>query len=126
MHETLDHYQKAVMAFLQARPSMHEFNRASDSLEINIALEAAEILELTKIRSIFTDREYKNRLGSEMADVLWYLLTLAEMQDIDLGKSLMDKIRTNEQRFPAEHFQGSGDQFLDQYWERKKLNGERN
>lgn len=94
-------------------------------LETNIALEAAEILELTKMRPAMTAAEHKEKLGGEMADVMWYLMFLAELHEIDLAEEVLIKLAVNAGRFPPEQFQGDRRDFLKQYWARKKDLGER-
>lgn len=122
---TVVELQDRISGFLTARPSMDDHNRIPGLLETNLALEAAEVLELHKMRSLFTDREYAHELGGELSDVLFYLLTFAYVYDIDLGGELLKKLKANEERFPAEEFAGNRDNFAQQYWARKITNGER-
>lgn len=47
------------------------------------------------------DPKIKEHLGEEMADVLAYLLNLAESLDIDLSEAFLDKMRKNALKYPA-------------------------
>jgi len=65
------------------------------NLAVSLSIEAAEILEHFQ----FTD-EVKNRkeLGSELADVMLYLLQLASVSGIDLEDAVLNKIEKNKTR----------------------------
>lgn len=65
------------------------------NLAVSLSIEAAEILEHFQ----FTD-DIKNRdeLGSELADVLLYLLQLASISGIDLEEAVLKKIEKNKSR----------------------------
>ena len=71
----------------------------------SVAIEAAELLELTQWKG---DEEFaawaqRNRdvVAAECADVLSYLLLLANALGIDLAEALRAKISVNEGRFPV-------------------------
>ena len=65
------------------------------NLAVSLSIEAAEILEHFQ----FTD-EIKDRteLGSELADVMLYLLQLASVSGIDLEDAVLKKIEKNKTR----------------------------
>ncbi len=111
--------------FFVQRPSMYDHNLHGAGVEISLALEAAEVLELRKLRDVFTQDEYRQRLASELADVMVYAFTLAEIHSINLPGAIMDKVIENEKRFPQERFQGDKNDFIRQYYGMKKENGER-
>ena len=48
----------------------------------------------------------KSRVGQELADILIYLVRLADVLDIDLGDAAREKLSAAEDRFPAEAFFG--------------------
>ena len=73
-------------------------------LAASVAIEAAELLELTQWRD---DAEFaawaaahRDEVASECADVLSYLVLLASSLDIDLAAAVRAKLRSNERRFP--------------------------
>lgn len=123
--ESITDLSQAILAFTQERPSMMAHNLEPGILEMNIALEAAEVLEVNKLEPAMTLAEHKERLGSELADICWYVFLLAELKEIDLAEEVLTKIAVNEGRFPPELFEGTADDFLKQYWARKKELGER-
>jgi len=65
------------------------------NLAISISLEAAEILELFQWNADMPDSE---DLGTELADVMLYLLQLASICGIDLEQAVLDKLDLNYDR----------------------------
>ena len=74
------------------------------SLCVGVAVEAAELLELTQWKSDedFDVWAHDNIavVQSECADVLSYLILLVELLGIDLAQAVRAKMAINEQRFP--------------------------
>jgi 8-oxo-dGTP diphosphatase len=96
------------MDIKQLTEEMHLFVRAkgwydADSkrpqtprnLAVSLAIEAAEILEHFQFTDEIRDRE---ELGSELADVMLYLLQLASVSGIDLEQAVLRKIAINKTR----------------------------
>lgn len=65
------------------------------NLAISLVLEANEVLEHFQWAEETTDKE---ALGSELADVMLYLLQLAHIHDIDLGQAVLKKLEQNYNR----------------------------
>lgn len=65
------------------------------NLAISLSIEAAEILEHFQFTDEIKDRE---ELGSELADVMLYLLQLASVSGIDLQDAVLKKIEVNKGR----------------------------
>ena len=82
-------------------------------LIVSLNLEAAELLELTQwksdaeIAALPTDATGREALSDECADVLLYLLLLAERAGIDLEAAARDKLRKNAEKYPVEKSYGS-------------------
>jgi dCTP diphosphatase len=53
------------------------------------------------------DGDLRERLGDELADVLLYLLRLADISGVDLREAARAKLTRNEQRFPVGTFRGA-------------------
>jgi len=53
------------------------------------------------------DSDFRQRLGEEMADVLVFLLYLAEASGIDLGAAVESKMVVNAGKYPVEKARGS-------------------
>src|SRR4051812_44491491 len=90
---------------------MREFTEARDwgrfhdlkSLTLALTGEVGEVAELIQWlpTDAAPDGELRNRLGDELADGLLYLLRLADVAGVDLGRAAMAKLARNEERFPA-------------------------
>ena len=76
-----------------------------------LAVEAAELLEcfqwLTEAESRHLSPDQLARTREEMADVLNYLVRLADKLDVDLLEAARDKIKVNAQKYPADQVRGS-------------------
>lgn len=65
------------------------------NLAVSLSIEAAEILEHFQFTDEIKDRD---ELGSELADVMLYLLQLASVSGIDLEGAVLKKIEVNKTR----------------------------
>ena len=75
-----------------------------------LAVEAAELLErfqwLTEDQSRQLPPEEMARVREEMADVLNYLVRLADKLDVNLLDAARDKIKVNAAKYPVEKARG--------------------
>jgi NTP pyrophosphatase (non-canonical NTP hydrolase) len=95
---TLTTLRDALRRFADER----DWNRyhSPKNLAISVSLEAAELLEHFQ----WTDQiepQQKEEIGHEMADVLLYLVRLADRLDIDLLEAATRKIELNAKKYPA-------------------------
>lgn len=85
---------------------------ALKNLLVSLNLEAAELLELGQWKSdaeldeATTDPAFQARLAEECADVLLYLLLIAERAGIDLAAAAARKIEINAAKYPVETSRG--------------------
>ncbi len=75
------------------------------NLAISLSLESAEVLEHFQWND--TDPN-QAELASELADVMLYLLQLAEVSGIDLEQAVLDKLKVNYSRTWDQSEQGGG------------------
>jgi len=104
------------LARLSAR--LLEFARARDweqfhspkNLAMALAGEAGELLEhfqwLSEAQSQSLPDDKKREVALELADILIYLLRLEERLGLDVVQAAWDKVRINEQRYPADKVRG--------------------
>ncbi len=97
---------------------MREFTVARDwsrfhdlkSLTLALTGEVGEVAELVQWlpaeQAVTADDDLRERLGEELADVLLYLLRLADVAEIDLGAEALKKLARNESRFPVDGHRG--------------------
>ncbi len=102
---------RKLIAFRDAR-DWKQFHTLKDLL-ISLNLEAAEALELAQWKPAATfDAQaapggpLHERLREECADVLLYLLLIAEAADFDLARAAAEKIEINARKYPVEKSRG--------------------
>ncbi len=103
----------------QLASDVREFGRERDwhlyhtpkNLTAALIVEAAELLEpfqwLTPEQSLNLPPEKKEAVRQEMADVLIYLVSLANCLDVDLLQAAADKLAINAAKYPVEKAKGS-------------------
>ena len=77
---------------------------------MSIAIEAAELMELYQWKNERDSLElslhnegFRAKLNDEIADVLIYCLSLANVANLDLMSAVEAKMDRNDQRFPASY-----------------------
>ena len=53
----------------------------------------------------------RERLGEELADVLFYLLRIADVAEVDLESAVKSKLEGNSTRYPVEKSKGSSKKY---------------
>lgn len=75
------------------------------NLAMSIAIEAAELMEIfqwvNSNDSLDKAKEQERRVREEVADILLYLLSLADTLQIDLRNACLEKLDLNEKRYPV-------------------------
>lgn len=74
---------------------------------------AAEFQWMTEAQSKAPDAAQLSRIRAEAADVLNYLVRLADKLDIDLIAAAREKIAENARRYPAEKARGSAKKYTE-------------
>ena len=81
------------------------------NLAMALSVEAAELVEhfqwLTEAQSQALAADKRDLVAQELADVLLYLVRLADRLDIDLMDAAQRKIVLNAQKYPADKVRGS-------------------
>jgi NTP pyrophosphatase (non-canonical NTP hydrolase) len=79
--------------------------------------EAAEVVEhfqwLTEQQSLALDDAKREQVAQELADVLLYLVRLADRLDIDLLDAAEKKIILNARKYPADRTRGSARKYTE-------------
>ncbi len=105
----LDALRDQLRAFAAARD--WERFHSPKNLATALIVEAAELLEhfqwLTEEESRALPPETKAEVATELADVLLYLVRLADQLGIDLHAAAVAKIAANERKYPADQVRGS-------------------
>ena len=115
MSDSIQALQSAVIRFRDER-DWAQFHTPKD-LALGLGIEAGELAELflwkkeDEIRAALQDSDFRQRLGEEMADVLVFLLYLAEAAGIDLGAAVESKMVVNAEKYPVEKARGSAEKW---------------
>lgn len=105
----LSDLQKKIVAFRDER-DWKQFHNPKD-MAISLALEASEFLEhyQWKNESEITAHlnEHKSDVADELADVLYWVLLIANDLEIDLTAAAESKLKQNAAKYPVSKAKGS-------------------
>jgi len=104
----LDELKERLRAFVAER-DWDQFH-SPKNLSMALAVEAAELVELfqwlTEEESATPDADRRRRAAEELADVLVYLVRIADRLDIDLLQAAGEKLKQNAVKYPVERVRG--------------------
>jgi NTP pyrophosphatase (non-canonical NTP hydrolase) len=113
MEDSLDRLRADVRDFADAR-DWQQFH-SPKNLAMALIVEAAELVEhfqwLTEEQSLALDEKTRQAAAMEMADVLIYLVRMADRLDIDLVAAAREKIVLNGERYPVDRASGRADKY---------------
>ena len=89
------------------------------SLVISIVLEASELLEHYQWAE--EPAGSKEDLASEIADILIYTFQVAQNNNIDIAKAMIDKLGVAAKKYPAKDFKGKSPAERQEAWLENKL-----
>lgn len=100
-----------IAEFVAAR----EWERYHDpkNLAMSIAIEAAELMEhfqwvrSEELARLLGDETLRGEVRDELADVVCYVLALANVLDVDLSAAVSEKVKKNSVKYPAERYRGN-------------------
>jgi NTP pyrophosphatase (non-canonical NTP hydrolase) len=97
----MDKIRQTILNFRDERNWKH-YHTEKD-LAISISLEANELLENFQWKtSEEAVRDSKQNIKEEMADILIYLVQLADKLDIDLEEEVLEKMKKNALKYPVQ------------------------
>jgi NTP pyrophosphatase (non-canonical NTP hydrolase) len=89
-------------------------------LAIGAATESAELLEIFRfkseeqIKTLLNDPQQRQAIADELADVLFFVLRIAQKFDFDMSTAVDQKMKKNRQKYPIEKAKGQNTKY-DQY-----------
>jgi NTP pyrophosphatase (non-canonical NTP hydrolase) len=114
-HATLEELRHALRQFAAER-DWDQFH-SPKNLAMALAVEAAELLEhfqwLKEGTAAELPPEAHGQVREELADVLLYLVRLADKLDLDLLEAARDKLELNARKYPAEQVRGSSKKYTE-------------
>lgn len=97
----MDKIRQTILNFRDER-NWKPYHNEKD-LAISISLEANELLENFQWKSSQEAvRDSKQNIKEEMADILIYLVQLADKLEIDLQEEVLEKMKKNALKYPVE------------------------
>jgi len=99
-----------VQRFCEAR-DWDQYHGAKE-LAIGTITEASELLEHFRFKSdqqvkdMFENMEKRQEIHEEIADVLFFLLRMAQKYEVDLTQALKKKLEKNEKNYPVDKAKG--------------------
>lgn len=114
MELVLNEAMRALLKFRKQR-DWEKFHTPKD-LSISICLEAAELMEHFQWKSEkeiveYLGSEKRNEVAEEIADIFSYLLFLCNDLELDINKTILDKIKKNEEKYPVEKCMGKNNKY---------------
>ena len=111
--DSLTELTAAVCKFTEQR-DWDQFH-SPKNLSMALIVEAAELVEhfqwLSRQESDTLNKEQHEAVSMEMADVLIYLVRMAERLDIDLLEAAQTKLEINNKKYPVEQVKGRSDKY---------------
>lgn len=112
----IDELARELRAFAEER-DWEQFH-APKNLSMALIVEAAELVEqfqwMSAEESAAPDAARRARIEAELADIMIYLVRLADRLEIDLPAAVASKIEHNRRRYPAARVRGSARKY-DEY-----------
>lgn len=101
---TFQQIKDLIMQYRQKRGWTHEDPK---DIALSVVLEAAELLEHFQFKTgeeVEKEAKLYGPICDEMADVLWWLVVMAERLDIDIAEAFRRKLIYNEEKYPESIF----------------------
>jgi len=101
---TLQELREEVARFVRERD--WEVFHTPKNLAESVSIEAAELMELFQwtdpgAQDVAQDPELMERVRHEMADVLIYIIALANVLNADISEAFREKMRMNREKYPT-------------------------
>jgi NTP pyrophosphatase (non-canonical NTP hydrolase) len=102
--------RKLIADFIAAR----DWQRYHDAknLAMSVAIEAGELMEHfqwtrnDELAALLAQPDERDKIADELADIACYLLSLANVLDIDLSAAVQAKVAKNCDKYPVGRFRG--------------------
>lgn len=91
------------------------------NLAMALTCESAELLELfqwlneDESRAAHENAVLKEKTAHELADIMLYLIRIADLMKINLNEAIQQKLKLNNKKYPAEQVKGSAKKY-DEYF----------
>jgi NTP pyrophosphatase (non-canonical NTP hydrolase) len=107
----LEDLARRIIAFRDER-DWKQFHSPKD-VAISLVLEASELLEVFQWKNGELSSDQKQRIGEELADVLYWVVLLSHDLGIDLPAVFERKMAKNEAKYPVAKSKGSSKKYTE-------------
>jgi len=107
---TLEELIQNIREFVKER-DWEQYNHPLN-LAVSASIEVGELLELFQwkneddVQKALKDEEFRKALASEIADVLVYILRVADTAGINPTVAILEKMKQNREKYPVEYWSG--------------------
>lgn len=110
---TMEEMQQVIKTFCDER-DWEQYHTPKD-LAIGISTEANELLELFRFKNEMQALDLLNhkseQVAEELVDVLYFILRFAQLYQIDLTASFLQKMKQNAAKYPADKVRGRNQKY---------------
>ena len=115
----------AADVLVRLRDQLRQFAAARDwdqfhspkNLAIALSVEVGELLEhfqwVSEVESTTLSEASRAKVREELADVLLYLVRLADKLDVNLGCAALDKLELNGAKYPVDKSRGNSKKYTE-------------
>ena len=76
------------------------------SIEVSELMELFQWLDLEQAKKVMKSGEIREKALDEIADIIIYVLAFCNTNKIDISEALINKMKKNEKKYPADEFNG--------------------
>lgn len=113
----LEKLKKKIRVFVEERE--WERFQTPKNISMALAIEASELMEIfqwltdQEAIEIKTDNKKMGEIRDEVADILYWLIRLSDLLDIDLSQAALEKLKKNEQKYPVSLSKGNAKKYTE-------------
>lgn len=114
MSKSIEELTQIIKDFCEAR-DWDQYHNPKD-LAIGLSTESNELLDLFRFKSEeqmkqIMNSNKKEKVEEELADIFFFVLRFAQMNDIQLDEALLNKLEKNNKKYPVELVKGRNEKY---------------
>ena len=114
MTKSIEELTKIIQDFCEAR-DWDQYHNPKE-LAIGLSTESNELLDLFRFKSEeqmkqIMNSNKKEKVEEEIADIFFFVLRFAQMNNIQLDEALLDKLEKNNKKYPVELVKGRNEKY---------------
>ena len=114
MSKSIEELTQIIKDFCEAR-DWDQYHNPKD-LAIGLSTESNELLDLFRFKSEeqmkqIMNSDKKEKVEEEIADIFFFVLRFAQMNNIQLDEALLNKLEKNNKKYPVELVKGRNEKY---------------